>query len=275
MIKERPILMQGWGVRATLDDRKSQTRRLITLREFGPSDTKGYDWHFRDSRALWNDVSNERLLEKYCPYGRPGDLLYFRETWRIHGWGRQVADHTKCFIDIEYKADSKIKTTIQIEPDIYEKYWKQSSEDAGDKADWDDGESPCRWRPSIFMPKRAARIWRRIINIRAQRVQDISEADAQTEGIEFRGGYWLAGIHPIKGTLQCWPTAKMAFPRVWNSINAKPKLSHCNPWTLSPEDCYVSYPWDDILETRQHRSLAWYVIGNPFCWAITSEKADQ
>ena len=199
-----------------------------------------------------------------CPF-QIGQILWIRETWRIHGWGRQVADHTKCFIDIEYKADSKIKTTIQIEPDIYEKYWKQSSEDAGDKADWDDGESPCRWRPSIFMPKRAARIWRRITDIRAERVQDISEADAQAEGVVY--------FHVSGDTNKWYPEGfKTNFQLVWDSINKKPKLSKRNPWTRALEHCYVSYPWEDIQETRQHRGLPWYVIGNPYVWAISYKK---
>jgi len=79
---DRPILMSGPMVRALLDGRKTQTRRVITrllrfgkITEFGPSDTRGYDWHFRDKRMLWNDLRHQELLP-YCPYGQPGDRLW-------------------------------------------------------------------------------------------------------------------------------------------------------------------------------------------------------
>ena len=243
-MKEHPILMQGWGVRATLDDRKSQTRRVMKHQPVGAFIELTSDLGYPASRGnIWAGFGDpEDPIYHKCPYGRPGDLLYFKETW---------CNAESCGFDA--RADGG-------------EYWYRAT---------DEGQCMGPWKPSIFMPRWAARIWRRITDIRVERVQAISEADAQAEGIEFRGGYWLAGIHPIKGTLQCWPTAKMAFPRVWDSINAKPKLSKRNPWTRALEKCYVSYPWEDIQETRQHRGKPWYVIGNPWVWAITSEKVDR
>ena len=79
-MKERGILFSAPMVRANRAGRKTQTRRLVSLREFGPSTTSGYDWTFRDKRALWNDISPARLMEM-CPYGVPGDRLWVRETW--------------------------------------------------------------------------------------------------------------------------------------------------------------------------------------------------
>lgn len=245
--------MQGWGVRATLDGRKSQTRRVAGLDDVNANPNI---WHLhkmgilnyktkKSSKGKYGAYFHTEEIEpgtlhicpQVCPYGQPGDFLWIRETW---------AESPYVVDDIIYKADGVRYEALKP-----------------------------KWKPSIFMPKAAARIWRRITDIRVERVQDISEADAQAEGIEFRGGYWLGGIHPIKGTLQCWPTAKIAFPRIWDSINKKPKLAKRNPWTRAPEDCYVSYPWEDIQETRQHRGLTWYVIGNPYVWAISSEKADR
>ncbi|HET6788245.1 MAG TPA: hypothetical protein VFH49_09800, partial [Aquabacterium sp.] len=84
---ERPILMSAPMVRATLDDLKTHTRRDITrltgfgqVTDFGPSDTPGYAWTFRDRQGRLHDISHERLLE-CCPHGQPGDRLWVRETW--------------------------------------------------------------------------------------------------------------------------------------------------------------------------------------------------
>ena len=78
-MKQKAILFSGPMVKAILDGRKSQTRRVVKLIEFGPSDCHDFDWQFRDRRMRWNDVSNERLLE-LAPY-QPGDILWVRETW--------------------------------------------------------------------------------------------------------------------------------------------------------------------------------------------------
>jgi len=111
--KERPILMCGPMVRATLDDWKTQTRRVIALREFGPSDTPGYHWHFRDRRGLWNDISTERLLE-LCPHGAAGTRLWVRERWgKIHGTDAGVI----------YRADGPHDGIKEWKPSIFMPRW--------------------------------------------------------------------------------------------------------------------------------------------------------
>ncbi len=207
-MKERPILMQGWGVRATLDGRKSQTRRVLKRQPVG-------EWAVPGKQT--------------GPYGCIGDLLYFRETW---------CNAESCGFDA--RADGG-------------EYWYRAT---------DEGRCMGPWKPSIFMPKAAARIWRRIADIRAERVQDISPADCKAEGI----------VKQLD-----WVSSNLlkAYQELWDSINAKPKLSKRNPWTRAPEDCYVSYPWDDIQETRLHRGLTWYVIGNPRVWALSYENVNR
>ncbi len=86
--KERPILFSGPMVRAILEGRKSQTRRTIErmegfrVKQFGPSDTTGYDWHFRCQRGLWQDMDHAEVISR-CPYGQAGDRLWVRETFAI------------------------------------------------------------------------------------------------------------------------------------------------------------------------------------------------
>ncbi len=237
-MKERPILMQGWGVRATLDDRKGQTRRVMKPQPnysilkagtelephrcppLGPNHYGRSEWGLYGTPYHYSDVP---CFGYDCPYGQPGDLLYFKETW-----APQLGSML-----IQYRASGD-----QLHPLNH-------------------------WRPSIHMSKKYARIWRRITDIRAERVQSITWQDCKAEGIP-----WAT----LPGQCNAFIDE---FARLWDSINKKPKLARRNPWTLSPGDCYVSYPWENIQETRVHRGLAWYVIGNPYVWALSHEKVDR
>ncbi len=92
-MKERPIIFSGPMVRAILDGRKTRTRRLVGLTQLQPSETPGYDWTFRGRAPVrsiaqqqrrkgsgWQDLTTAELLA-LCPYGRPGDRLWVRETF--------------------------------------------------------------------------------------------------------------------------------------------------------------------------------------------------
>ncbi len=186
---ERPILFSGPMVRAVLDGSKSQTRRIC--KKAGPW-VKGDDWAgavlpARESGwiAWWpGDEPREKLAEFtkkayktgfLCPYGTIGDYLWVRETFGFmwpdncddgliyddgHFDGRPITDQ-EC--RIVYRAT---------EPDAM---WY--SEDAKNE----DG-SCTMWKPSLFMPRWASRITLEITDVRVQRVQEISEADAKAEG---------------------------------------------------------------------------------------------
>jgi hypothetical protein len=211
-MKERPILYSGEMVRATLEDRKTKTRRIIMLRDFRPCDNvPGSDWYFRSKNGIWSDVSTELLIEKYCPFGKPGDRLWVRETWGIGAldiapspaaWIAYKADGVE--LPIDYKKDCK-RIRLTSVPDIGH-------------------HSSKKWRPSIFMPRWASRITLEITNVRVERVQDISETDAENEGIH------LLGLpenerhnHPRKHIV--------AFQKLWDSIYAKRGYGwNSNPW---------------------------------------------
>ena len=211
-MKERGIIFNTEMVRALLDSRKTQTRRVIKPQpqdHHWENDPLGrYKHHlnlFECQRGLflssWHsigdhiDSSKECNQQILCPYGVPGDRLYVRETWAL------IAPSYR------YKADGD---------------WDTKEKEMGEFS---------RWKPSIHMPKDAARIWLEITDIRVERVQEITEQDAIAEGIEFRNGYWMGGLHEVKGTHKCRPFARAAFIDLWDSINEKRGYGwSANPW---------------------------------------------
>lgn len=172
---DKPILFSAPMVNAILRGDKTQTRRVIK-----PALVAAFDVGrgSADSASGYPFVENEYgdhiSAIKLAPY-QPGDLLWVRETYAMH----TVAGETLPV----YRADCY--------PD-------------GDGAPW---KSP------IFMPRRLSRITLRVTNVRAQRVQDISEDDAAAEGIERHSGPYI-----------------LDFARLWDSINAKRGYS----WNSNP-----------------------------------------
>lgn len=156
-MKSRPILFSGPMVRALLDGTKTQTRRIVKPQPVPiPDDVpqmKRYDngwwWAWSAAKSMIG-VLGMRLLG---PYGKPGDLLWVRESW-IHGcdfFGPEKtlyqADHTDC-------------------------RGPQSCEDGFHK-----------WKSPIDMPRWASRLTLEIADVRVERLQEISEEDARAEGI--------------------------------------------------------------------------------------------
>lgn len=199
----KPILFNDAMVRAILDGRKTQTRRVVDsiagmgrVAEFQASHTPGYAWTFRDRRSLWNDLTGSQLLSR-CPLGQPGDRLWVREAWGIPQHG--MPSHARDVRDVVYRAD-------------------------GDK---EFREYGYRWRPSIHMPRWASRITLAITDVRVQRLQDISEDDAQAEGCEAHSG--CNGCGACMGT-DCDESAVDGFRDLWDSIAKPGTLWRDNPW---------------------------------------------
>ena len=221
VIKERPIPYTGPMVCATLDGRKWQTRRVVNPQ---PSGFIRWNSIKLNGYAGWTD---EHGTPRPCPYGKPGDLLWVRETWRIGAW-----DEHACTICVDYKADGYCRTERLAPPDLkmFDRYCRQSDEEmyaagydiyAADESyrDWERGESPCRWRPPRFMPRFASRILLEITNIRAERVQDITPEDAAAEGVQ--PAQWQSND---EGYI-------CEFQELWDSINAERGFGwDVNPW---------------------------------------------
>ncbi len=198
---ERPIIMSAGSMRAILDGRKTQTRRVIKPQpEFvwgqgiRNSDPEHYAAHVR-----FPGGSSGPDPWITCPYGLPGDHLWVRETWGAVWPDEYPVPLSEC--RIEYRADLPDGCTDQ--PGEW------PAEDARG-----DPEAP-KWRPSIFMPRWASRITLAIVGVRVKRLQDISGTDACAEGI--------TPVDPGGPVRQ--------FADLWDALNAK--RGHgwdVNPW---------------------------------------------
>lgn len=215
MAKERPILFSGPMVRAILEGRKTQTRRVLKGDALAWIDDAGF---------LPGFVGHHD--NHLCPYGQPGDRLWVRETWfndAIFGKPEPV-----------YRADGSFD----------EQFERHRLGQVG----------PFKWIPSIHMPRWASRINLGVTGIRVERLQDITEEDAKAEGAFFtdygrmcgHGGAWadvgdcLAPdkSHPQREGWSCVPntsheqclgSARMAFANLWNRINGEAAWD-LNPW---------------------------------------------
>lgn len=151
-MKERPIIFSGPMVRAILEGRKTQTRRIV-------KNIKFYD----DRTVILAGKKTTITLPKgdsvvgWCPHGKPGDRLWVRETWAIMSKSRQSA----------WKGEAIPKHLMESVELVY-------------RADEDYG--PGIYRPSIHMPRWASRIDLEITDVRVERLQDITEEDAMAEG---------------------------------------------------------------------------------------------
>lgn len=169
-VQEKPILFSGAMVRAILEGRKTQTRRVIKpMRRFEHNNILkvGLPYAADPWAVWWHGAETDRvgcLLE--CPYGKPGTHLWVRETFNV-GW----LDGGK----VLYRADggSAKKAGYPAEP-VY--------------------------KPSIHIPRWASRITLEIVSVKVERVQDISEADATAEGVLLAKN----GLSPQESFIQLW-----------------------------------------------------------------------
>ena len=202
---ERPILLSGPMVRAILAGEKTQTRRVVKPQPqpFQSNDRPGRWWWFNIHRKGWPEGRiHEAMLDAeiipFCPYGATGDRLWVRETLANSGGGWYYAADGMS-LDPEGRA---LSLTGQ-----------------GKAGKW--------YRPSIHMPRWASRITLDVASVRVERLQDISEADAQAEGAPI-GEYFkddLDGGRLVKAD------RRLGFRVLWDSINAKRGYGwDVNPW---------------------------------------------
>jgi hypothetical protein len=197
-MNSKPIIFSAPMIQAILARKKSQTRRVIKNLDMIQDVRDGVPY-FEDAYGDWHKTSTA------CPYGQPGDQLWLRETWGIH---RLDNNGHKEFPNILYKADSSTRLVLS------QKVWEYEQEEF-------------QWRPSIFMPRWASRINLLIKDVRVERLQEISEADAIAEGFEAWAYTGNDGYDDDFGT------AKDGFTRLWDHINALRGYSWAsNPWVF-------------------------------------------
>lgn len=191
-VKERPILFSEPMVRALLAGTKTQTRRIWKM-------PRGLEWY--TSGALrgmetgdihdplgpwWGHVSEVR-----CPHGRPDDRLWVREAWR---------------------ACAEADAVPPRDMDAAFRVWCE--------ADAPHQPGAGKYRPPMFMPRWASRITLEITEVRVERLQDISEADAKAEGASMPDG---------TQTPPEWWSYRQEYAHLWDRINGTGSWDE-NPW---------------------------------------------
>lgn len=190
-MKMKPILFSTPMVQAILDGRKSMTRRVIKkIPNHMHCGKNIMDWDLSGVGELKEgalefsvqcDVDDFYTDYAVAPY-RPGDILWVRETW------------SKKDGHYFYKAGHEL--LIDSEPLIK------------------------RWRPSIHMPREAARIFLRVTNVRVERLHDITENDARNEGVKDPYDYQEPSYYN-QPHVRGMEINKSAFAGLWDSLNAK------------------------------------------------------
>lgn len=216
---ERPILFSGPMVRAILEGRKTQTRRLASIvwdtsKYWGPYDC----WTLRKAGkpfiGFGTSNNGQSVLWPHCPYGVPGDRLWVREAWRpspYHLCGPEGCDCDD--VRIVYPADDATRIVSQAAE------WRMpAAAKAGGGV------------PSIHMPRWASRIDLEIVSVRVERLQDLSRDDARAEGVESLDRYhehleFLSSVGGGTGDAEI-----EVFRSLWNEINGDRATWESNPW---------------------------------------------
>ena len=235
-MKERPMIFNAEMVRAILDGRKTQTRRIMK-KQPEPSKAREGDFYFPcDKMQSMVHVSDfipgnsmipdaHEFFSECCPYGAVGDRIWVRETFQGPLFEYDLMD--------SYCKD----------PTPFEKpefcVYKADGDPAPEFYDADD-ELHCRWRPSIHMPRWASRITLEITGVRVERLQSISDEDVDAEG--------FAGDYPTSALPSIFPGE----PSDW---------SH-----LSMRDCY------GVLWKSIYGEESWQA--NPWVWVITFKRVE-
>jgi len=212
-IKERPILFSGEMVKAILAGRKTQTRRVLQQPRR------------KDGIKLLPELLRDMGAGHACPYGVTGDRLYVRETFAIESnWN----------IDSEESYPPPFKDGRPIKRIVDDPQWGDWWEQAHYKATDPEPElciggleePGVRWRPSIHMPRWASRIMLEIVDVRVERVQDISFDDAMAEGIHFQ-----VVTHDASWTATIKSDPREGYAWLWNKLNAARGYGwDVNPW---------------------------------------------
>lgn len=202
----KPILFNTEMVRAILDGRKSCTRRIVKPQPqsrlcytFAGSDCGTWGYPSKTAHESWGDkyrlpdgITDEELKRRWKPPYHTDDILYVRETW-------SEAYEEGTYI---YRADDKLADLPT---------FKESSK--------------LIYRPSIYMPKEAARIWLKVMNVRVERLQEISAESALAEGAD-------KYIHTNGGLDENMTIT--SFIGIWNSTIKKSDIDRygwdANPW---------------------------------------------
>ncbi|MBZ6546868.1 hypothetical protein FMJ40_06100 [Klebsiella variicola] len=193
-MKERGMIFNGEMVRALLDGRKTQTRRIIKDCTVGRDQISKFIQIEKKFIGCYPEDVPE-LIRECCPYGIPGDRIWVREAFRVHSRATDVAT-------LVYKASERNSWTEQTHRVPVAVCNKPAT--------------PEKWTPSLHMPRWASRILLEITDVRVERLKSISDGDAIREGCstaDMKSGDCVADV----------------FARLWASIYGSDSWN-ANPW---------------------------------------------
>ena len=207
--KERPIIFSAEMVRAILEGRKTQTRRVLEPQPVlynGKLDILDNGRYVRVATKIVNDFPETKLIS--CPY-QVGDRLWVKETW----WDDCALREKE-----GYKQDDYL-------------YYRAD----GEAIEQFECAYGFKWRSPLFMPRWASRITLEITGLRVERLQDITQRDAVNEGVIFMGGMFdeadQAPWCPSLKDQEPMASPRDAYGRLWDSLNAKRGYAwESNPW---------------------------------------------
>jgi hypothetical protein len=202
---ERPILFSGPMVRAILSGQKTVTRRACKPQPSALAHTKAADG--TPMGSWWETGKNINR----CPYGQPGERLWVRESFTdLRGTG------------IEHRPDPA---------GPLQRYAFAADSPPGSHSDEVRKDYGIKWKPSIHMPRSACRILLEITAVRVERLQDITEQQAEAEGVERPENITNVDVWdgPERELFNAMNQPRARFVRLWGDING-PESWAANPW---------------------------------------------
>ncbi|HCR3467652.1 TPA: hypothetical protein ON597_000411 [Proteus mirabilis] len=225
-MKERGIIFNAEMVRAILDGRKTQTRRIMKPQP-KLSESGGTWWPsnicqsminieeiMQDNEGVWAGIAGIA-----CPHGGVGDHLWVRETFALLGNEDGVC--------VDWN-DNILKTGEEQAARIYKASCEQKAGDYGlwsipDDADWkphtDNHKYDGTWIPSIHMPRWASRITLEIVDVHVERLKDAGDTEFKAEGYPLERELTGGSMDPF-----CW------FRNLWDSVSPTNFKYADNPW---------------------------------------------
>lgn len=222
----KPILFNTDMVRAIMDGRKNCTRRIVKPQ---PDEKHTYPLGFVTDSTEKKEVGcfefgiNEYggSIQYAKPQYQPGDILYVRETW---GYPISLNSDKQYVFRADKIAESGFKNDSHI------------------------------WHPSIHMPKKAARIWLNVTNVRVERLQDITETQTEEEGFLF--------------TPPCLHQTGENYCDIDGPCGSK--IKYCD---MSAGELFGKVLWDSTIKKSDIDIYGW--DANPWVWVIEFERCEK
>lgn len=216
---DRPIIFSGPMVRALLAGTKTQTRRLLRVPAYLDADAGYPDPGIGAGGYLKAPERDEpAIVHRAYPPAEIGDRLWVRETWAVGMCAEGLAP-------------------AELSPG----FWRHDNGGCWYRAGGEPAHaiSPRgKWRPAIHMPRWASRLTLTVTNVRVERLQDISETDAEAEGIEPNqdGRLRVVGWRNYQDDASVFDDKRQSFRSLWDSINGdRPGAAWAdNPWIYAP-----------------------------------------